>query len=275
MIGMPKCDNVKITDMVTKIENGDYRIPRFQRNFVWDLKKSAALLDSILKRYPIGALIIWQTKTKLTEIKNLGGIKIQGKDTGKFTSYVIDGQQRITSMYFALQGLSTTDGIDFSKMCISLIANEDEQIVYDAIPSGADADDFVLVKDLFSATGLSGTHQSNRLKYYQIILQYELSVIIIDDSAMQLDEVVEIFERLNLGGKPLNLFSIIDARTYKPETDTEEGFDLNEKFVAFNSKLKKSNYGEISSSTFLWAISGCLIDKCSKKEILNNLDILQ
>lgn len=113
-------------------------------------------------------------------------------------------------------GLKTSSGSDFSGMCISLIAKRGEQLVYDAMPKDASPDDFINLKSLFNATALAGPHSEKRLEYYQVLLQYKISVIEIDDENLELDEVIEIFERLNLGGKnkvpallifPLNVFS--------------------------------------------------------------------
>lgn len=258
--------NPTINEIIKAITDGEYRIPRFQRDFVWDIKKSAALLDSIFKGYPISSVILWKTKNELSEIRNLGGITIPGKDTGRYTSYIIDGQQRLTSLYFALMGLKTGTGSDFSEMCISLVADKSEQIVFDVIPKDADADDFVNLKALFNTTALSGSHPEKRLEYYQVLLQYKVSVIEIDDENLGLDEVIEIFERLNLGGKKLNLFSIIAARSYKSTDEKEQGFYLARQFDAFNKILQDNNYGRIADSTFLQTISACLIGKVKLSE---------
>lgn len=271
-MGMPTGLNPTINEVIKSISDGDYRIPRFQRDFVWDIKKSAALLDSIFNGFPIGSVILWKTKNELSEIRNLGGISIPGRDTGKYTSYIIDGQQRLTSLYFSLKGLKTNTGSDFSEMCISLVAEHGEQLVYDTMPKDASPDDYVSLKSLFDATALSGTHMERRLKYYQILLQYKISVIEIDDENLELDEVIEIFERLNLGGKKLNLFSIIAARSYLPQEEDGIGFDLMKKYEAFNNNLTNNNYGKISDSTFLQAISACLIGRVNKADILKNLN---
>ncbi|MBE6719177.1 MAG: DUF262 domain-containing protein [Ruminococcaceae bacterium] len=271
-MGMPTGLNPTINEIVKCITDGEYRIPRFQRDFVWDIKKSAALLDSIFKGFPISSVILWKTKKELSEIRNLGGIEIPGRDTGRYTSYIIDGQQRLTSLYFALKGLQTSSGSDFSEMCISLVAQPGEQLVFDSIPKGSTPDDYVTIKSLFDATALNGPHADKRLKYYQTLLQYTISVIEIDDENLELDEVIEIFERLNLGGKKLNLFSIIAARSYIAPENGKKGFDLAKQFDSFNKILIKNNYGKISDSTFLQAIAACLIEKVNKSDILNNLN---
>ncbi len=270
-MGLPTGTNSTINDIIKSISNGEYRIPRFQRDFVWDIKKSAALMDSIFRGYPISSVILWKTKTELNEIRKLGGIEIPKRDTGRYTSYIIDGQQRMTSLYFALNGLKTNSGSDFSSMCVSLLARKTEPLVYEDIPKDANPDDFVLLKDLYSAKGLAGNHHDRRLELYQTLLQYNISVIEIDDENLGLEEVVEIFERLNLGGKKLNLFSIISARSYKEPNSDCPGFDLAKKFDEFNTKLLSKNYGTIDDAVFLQAISACLIGRVNKADILRDL----
>ncbi len=174
-------------------------------------------------------------------------------------------------MYFALNGLKTASGVSFAEMCISLVAGKSEQIVFDVIPKDANIDDFVNLKALFNTTALAGSHPEKRLEYYQILLQYTISVIEIDDENLGLDEVIEVFERLNLGGKKLTLFSIIAARSYKPVGGKELGFNLSKRFEAFNKTLQDNNYGKISDSTFLQSIAACLTGKVNKSEILRNL----
>lgn len=105
-----------------------------------------------------------------------------------------------------------------------------------------------------------------------MLLQYKISVIEIDDENLELDEIIEIFERLNLGGKKLNLFSIIAAHSYTTPEEDGKGFDLAKRFDSFNKVLVNNNYGRISDSTFLQAIAACLIGKVNKADILKSLN---
>lgn len=269
---VPKTEGVLLSDLLKGIESGEYRIPRFQRNYVWNINKVVNLIDSLLKGFPIGSLILWETKTELSDIRNLGGIVIPSKNTGKYTSYVIDGQQRLTSLYCALNGLKTETSptVDCSKIVISLVANNDEQIVFKELPKNANPDDFVLLKNLYDATALNGLHNNVRIAYYQKLISYMVSSIKIDDEILGLQQVIDIFERINLGGKKLNLFSIISAGSYIPSTTENEGFDLTTKYDnLIKGKLKA--YGEIKDTTLLQIIAACLIRKCNKTSILKEL----
>ena len=57
----PKPDSKKYTDLISEIQKGQIKIPKFQRDFVWSIDKTAKLLDSILKGYPIGISIYYWT----------------------------------------------------------------------------------------------------------------------------------------------------------------------------------------------------------------------
>ena len=48
----PKPDSKKYTDLISEIQKGQIKIPKFQRDFVWSIEKTSKLLDSILKGYP-------------------------------------------------------------------------------------------------------------------------------------------------------------------------------------------------------------------------------
>ena len=281
---MPHGDSISIRDIVSSIESGQYRIPRFQRDFVWNIERSAGLIDSILRGYPIGSVILWKTRNRLNCIdkKELGGITIPGKNKGE-TFYIIDGQQRLTSLFVAVKGLTTEKGNkkqDFSTICVSLTAKGDEQIVYASIPKDKNPDEFVLLKDLYNdplSVG-SGVQKLNP-KYYdilhdydRILQQYMVSVIELDDEKIGLEQVVEIFQRLNLGGKTLTMFSIVAAKCYFPDRNGTGSFDLEEKLAGVNKQLNAANYGTIVDSTFLQMISACLLKSTKKKTILKKLN---
>ena len=86
------------------IKEGNIKIPQFQRDFVWDKVKAARLLDSVLKGYPIGNLILWKTKDRLRSLRNIGNINLPEPQEGDYIYYVLDGQQRLTSLFAIKKG---------------------------------------------------------------------------------------------------------------------------------------------------------------------------
>lgn len=88
----PKPDSKKYADLINEIQKGIIKIPKFQRDFVWTIDKTAKLLDSILKGYPIGTFILWQTDERINDIKNVGNLNIPDTPDGVKVQYVLDGQ---------------------------------------------------------------------------------------------------------------------------------------------------------------------------------------
>ncbi|MFC3838278.1 GmrSD restriction endonuclease domain-containing protein [Paracoccus rhizosphaerae] len=75
--------------LINNIENGEVKIPQFQRDFVWTIQRSAALLDSVIKGYPIGTFIFWVTKDSLRSVKEIGGASLPAAKKGESVAYVL------------------------------------------------------------------------------------------------------------------------------------------------------------------------------------------
>ena len=50
----------RLIKFMTEIEEGKFKIPTFQRDFVWGTKEKIELFDSLSKEYPIGSILLWQ-----------------------------------------------------------------------------------------------------------------------------------------------------------------------------------------------------------------------
>src|ERR1019366_2302059 len=95
----PENQSKKYTTLFTAIDEGYIKIPQFQRDFVWDKLCTGRLIDSIIKGLPIGTFILWKTHEELRHIRNICNTTLPPTPKGDATSYVLDGQQRITSLY--------------------------------------------------------------------------------------------------------------------------------------------------------------------------------
>ena len=106
-----------IYELIEEIECGRVVLPAMQRNFVWSEKKICALFESIMRDYPIGTFLFWNIDQDLFNkyvfncfIKNydeqLGKMQRGQRATALFSDYtaVLDGQQRITSLYMGVKG---------------------------------------------------------------------------------------------------------------------------------------------------------------------------
>ena len=59
---VPKTESILLADLLKGFDNGEFSTPRFQRNYVWQISKVVDLIDSLLKGFPIGSLILWERK---------------------------------------------------------------------------------------------------------------------------------------------------------------------------------------------------------------------
>ncbi|RMF64786.1 MAG: DUF262 domain-containing protein, partial [Calditrichaeota bacterium] len=137
----PENRSRKYTHLFTEIDTGRIKIPQFQRDFVWDKEQTARLIDSLIKGFPIGTFIFWKTKEKLREVRDIGNVSLPDTPPGEFVYYVLDGQQRITSLYAVRKGIRITkEGktIDYHDIVIDLEADPDteEPVVYSQPPDG-------------------------------------------------------------------------------------------------------------------------------------------
>ncbi|MGU9835186.1 DUF262 domain-containing protein [Pseudomonas sp. LF195] len=124
----------KYEALFLEIDSGQIKLPMFQREFVWDKEQSAKLIDSILKGYPIGTFILWKTKDTLRSVKDIGNHKLPDTPKGDYAQYILDGQQRITSLYAIRKGIRITKDkkeIDYKDIYVNLDYDPltDEQIV--------------------------------------------------------------------------------------------------------------------------------------------------
>lgn len=95
-----------LKDIIMEIENGKLGLPELQRGYVWKATKVRDLLDSMMKGYPIGYLMIWDSSDSADKVKNIG---VECKPYSAPKSLIIDGQQRMTSLYAVMRHKEIVD----------------------------------------------------------------------------------------------------------------------------------------------------------------------
>ena len=106
-----------IYDLIKEIDEGRVVLPAMQRNFVWSEEKICSLFESIMRDYPIGTFLFWLIDKEIFKKyvfnefirdydEELGKMQRGKRATAIFSDYtaVLDGQQRITSLYMGVKG---------------------------------------------------------------------------------------------------------------------------------------------------------------------------
>lgn len=92
---------IQLPRLLEQAEKGKLQLPDFQRSYVWDEDAVVSLIASVLKGFPVGALLTLETGGDISfKARSLEGIELSGKvNPDKF---LLDGQQRVTSLYKVL-----------------------------------------------------------------------------------------------------------------------------------------------------------------------------
>src|SRR6476659_3166979 len=87
----------KLSAILDQVDAGTVLLPEFQRGYVWNRDQVRGLMRSLYRGYPVGGLLLWETESDQAAVR--------GGDIGRGTRLLLlDGQQRITSLYGVLRG---------------------------------------------------------------------------------------------------------------------------------------------------------------------------
>lgn len=104
--------NQRISDVVRSIKEDEFRLPSIQRSFVWGQERICKLMDSIMNDYPIGSFLVWrppqgmQIRTRKFMEDYITGTRLLSdeQEIPPSAYLVLDGQQRLQSLYLAFYG---------------------------------------------------------------------------------------------------------------------------------------------------------------------------
>lgn len=96
----------KVNELLINVENGRIGLPDLQRPFEWNDSQVRDLLDSMMRGYPIGFIMLWSSPDKY---ENVGYIGENDKTYDTPEDLVIDGQQRLTALLAAMHGIIVRD----------------------------------------------------------------------------------------------------------------------------------------------------------------------
>lgn len=247
-----------IAEVMKDISNNKYVLPSIQREFVWDTDQIETLFDSLMQDYPIGAFLFWEIeKDRLQyydfyeflrnyhEKNNTHNKKVDLKGSDGVTA-VLDGQQRLTSIYIGLKGSyayrlkykweKSENAYPVRYLYLNIIEDaKDENNKYDFrfltdkeykemqegywyrvgdilnMTQPGDTAQFVL--DNLAFTGLYTKEQTmyanNTLQKLYNVVHTDKTLSYYKEKAVELDKVLNIFIRVNSGGTVLTYSDLL------------------------------------------------------------------
>ena len=258
----------KIVTYLNNEENhGGFWLPNIQRPFVWSEEQIERLFDSIMREYPISTLLVWRTNAKVKYRKFIDHYKQSLKlfdfyipENNRTKLLVLDGQQRLQSIFIALKGSYEKKELFFNVLSGDLVAPEDIRYQFKFLNSDTAKFPWIKFKDI-----IFNNKKFNVIAQSIISIQENLSdedkSIIFDNIALTMnqfcssefliyqeldsvdnpelyeeDDVVEIFIRANSGGTQLGksdlLFSLL----------TSSWDDADERLEDLIDELNRSGY---------------------------------
>ena len=89
---------MKVETILDQIDLGSMALPEFQRGYVWNRDQVRGLMYSLYRKHPVGSLLVWVTKTETADARGDQPL------TPGTVKLLLDGQQRITSLYGIVRG---------------------------------------------------------------------------------------------------------------------------------------------------------------------------
>lgn len=262
-------DVIPLTKIFELAENRNFRIPNFQRDFVWGVQNTETLIDSMIRQYPIGNFLLLSCGNNKLQLDYIDidvdkNVFDDNKPLDNDCYYVLDGQQRITSLIRTF-----FDADNNNLYCLNLTefykflydkedAEEDNLITY--LKKGSkfnfESKNKKLNHNLLPLYEIKNSEPKNRNKYirdfisnnpnlikdeeeaddfksrcsakFTELINYGIPVQKLDNKT-SLESIVRIFETINNTGVKLSVFDLMVAKTFiKTESFS---FNLKQKLL--------------------------------------------
>jgi uncharacterized protein with ParB-like and HNH nuclease domain len=250
---------ITIRKAIDNIKKKHYVLPSIQREFVWDTDQIEKLFDSLMRDYPISTFLFWKVdKTRIKDFQFYEFLKHYHEKNARHNhkadlSYeedviaVLDGQQRMTSLYIALTGShakkipyyswNNVHAFPKKKLFLNILRKADDiemeyefRFLTDQEATATELDfwfecgkvlDFVDLSKVMEYLMVNGLMDTSRFttdqskfalntinQFYNVINQ-EKPISFFLEEGEELDKVLQIFIRINSGGTKLSYSDLL------------------------------------------------------------------
>ena len=255
---------VFLGQLVERVAAGKIRVPKFQRAFVWKQSDLHALLESVLRGFPIGSILVWESKEGKETTERIGPVPVGPRPPGT-VDYLLDGQQRVSTLVGTLhlpdEANPIIDDVDWRVYC------DLDQLEFVRSPAGGIQPYHFPVRNLLNTAGFFAAcrrieEQEERKNLRQRWLDgadclanafrnYQLPLIRIREA--DIDSAVMVFARLNRTGRKMTADEMVSALTYR-----EGKFHLSDKLDEFSHELEGTGFGNVDRVFLLRSVLAAL-----------------
>ena len=256
-----------INQLIEKIDTGELGLPELQRPFIWKDSKVRDLFDSLMRGYPIGYLMLWECPT-LYKKKSIG-VEAHSYDSPK--EVIIDGQQRLTSLYAVMKGKKVIN----SKFCEKTIiisycplqdkfevgdqaTKKDPEWIYNISDLFTTSNSFNFISGFIQRLGdyrvskgetLTDEERGNISDHINAVLNIRGHILPVFDikSNAEEEDVSEIFVRVNSGGVSLKQNDFILTLLSLYWDDGRREIEQFSKESTFPTKGKTTSYNQLTT----------------------------
>ena len=233
--------NPRLASLLLDVAKGNIKIPVFQREYVWHDEQIMSLLDSIYQGYPVGSLLLWSTKERLEHERNVGGFKLPETPEDYPVQYVLDGQQRLTTLYGVFNSDAATTVPELAqRFNVCFLPDSGEFVHASAVGTNPAInlrnilDTTKLLPELARFTGEQAKAIAGLTERFK---DYEFPVVTIRDRTNQ--EVCRVFQRINSSGTTLSTLELLAAWTWSDK------FDLRNEIQSLLDTLAGKGYEDL------------------------------
>lgn len=246
-----------LSSLLENLRDGIIQVPPFQREFVWKRKQVVDLFDSISKSYPIGSILLWRPRTPPTwqRDREVGGFILP--DLKEPKSYVLDGCQRLSTLFGCLNNPNTS-GLECNERMRNEFFNlyldlKEEEFIH---TSGGNVRPWQVPVYILSSTSEFRQYTRNILEpaipdsrqldlyldradsFSRILVEYKLAVIEVDGATLK--DAVNIFSRINSKGTDISDDWKVNALSFT------EDFNFSMEIDLVIRRLRDYNFENIS-----------------------------
>lgn len=244
--------------LLEQLQSGELCIPRLQREFVWDDDQRLELFDSIRRGLPIGSVMTWSTNIAIATTTNIGPYK-SAKREGVDLQYLLDGQQRLTTLFAALgpREIEIADGESLGDWAIYYDLAAESFVLPKLVQPPACMPAHLLLDGFARHEWLAANLPNERAFWTRAnalgtsFSDYLIPVVPIASDDGELISLT--FKRVNQGGTKMGDFNMVHALTWKAG---ERGFDLELETTSLLETLGQRGWGELDRDWVLETIAG-------------------